>query len=177
MSSQAQPIAKPPFITAHLQQFRETRSLRYLVRALLLVVQQQRIIELLYGLYCTLFHRASTLSPVADETALISVIKEKIALVHRGALSRAQLIERYGLKFKVELLPEDFRSARWESIWEEGDDFLVIGEYGEGGRLALVTTTGCVLNDHYQHIHGVRHIHSVQSYQNSGEFLVATGDT
>lgn len=177
MSSEARLVVKPPFITAHLQKFRETRSLRYLVRAVLLVVQQQRIIELLYGVYCTLFHRASTVSPIADETALIAVIKEKTLLVHQGALSRAQLIERYGSRFKVELLPDDFHSARWESIWEEGDEFLIIGEYGEGGRLALVTTTACVLNQHYQQIRGVRHIHSVERYKSSGEFLVATGDT
>jgi hypothetical protein len=177
MSSESLLVAKPPFITAHLQEFRKTRSLRCLGRALILIMQQQRMIELLYGVYCTLFHRASRVSPLENETALISVIKEKTASLHQGALSRAQLVERYGTRFKVELLPEDFRSARWESIWEEGDEFLLIGEYGEGGRLALVTMTACLINEHYQYVRGVRHIHSVEPYGSCGEFLVATGDT
>ncbi|HYF39580.1 MAG TPA: hypothetical protein VD930_07840 [Gemmatimonadales bacterium] len=177
MSSEAVPPAKSTFITAHLQKFRETRNPRDLIRVVLLIVQQQRIVELLYGVFCTLFYRASAVMPVNDEVSLISVIKEKTAQVHRGSFSRAQLIERYGARFRVELLPEDFESARWESIWEEGDEFLIIGEYGEGARLALVTAERCVLNDHYKRIRGVRHIHSVQRYGISGGFLVATGDT
>jgi hypothetical protein len=177
MSSGAASVVKPPFITAHLQKFRETRSLRCLLTALLLIVRQQRLIELLYGVYCGLFHRASTISPAEDDTRLISVIKEKTALAHQGALSRAQLIELYGARFSVGLLPEDFRSGRCESIWEEGDEFLVIGEYGEGARLAYITPQTCVISDCYQQVRGVRHIHSVERYGNAGEFLVATGDT
>ncbi|HZA97832.1 MAG TPA: hypothetical protein VE399_03585, partial [Gemmatimonadales bacterium] len=176
MSSEGLVATNPPFITAQWQKFRETRSLRCLMRAILLVMRQQRTTELLYGVYCSLFHRASTISPVQDEAALISVIKEKTALVHKGAPTRAELIERYGATFKVGLLPEDFESARCESIWQEGNEFLILGEYGEGARLACVTTKACFINEHYQHVPGVRHIHSVERYGNGGEFLVATGD-
>lgn len=175
MSSEAL-RAKPAFITGQVQQFRETGKLRDLARAFLLVLRQQRMLELLYGLYCSLFHRATILSQSDEETALISVIKEKTAQLHRSVLSRAQLIERYAAKFKVELLPEDFCCARQESIWE-GPEFLIIGEYGEGSRLALVSATACVINQYYQGIRGVRHIHSVEPYTESGAFLVATGDT
>lgn len=170
-------MAHSAFITAHLQRFRETGSLSFLLTALVLVVRQGRIFELVYGLYCRLFHPASTVSSSEDESALISVIKEKVGLVHRSALSRAQLIERYGATFRVELLPEDFRSARCESIWQEGNEFLVLGEYGEGGRVVLLTPNACVINDYYEHDAAVRHIHSIEGYGTSGEFLVATGDT
>jgi hypothetical protein len=177
MSSEALIVSKPPFITAHLQKFRETRSLGSLVQAVILVLRQQRTLELFYGVYCNLFHRPSTVLPSADQSALISILKQKAALAHRGTLSRAQLIELYGERFKVELLPQNFQSARSESIWRQGDEFLVIGEYGEGSRLAFVTSRGCVMSEHYRQIRGVRHIHSIEGFGDSGEFLVATGDT
>lgn len=177
MSNEVLLVAHSSFITAHVQRFRETGSLLTLATALLLVLRQGRMFELLYGVYCSLLHRPSPVSTSQDQTSLISVIKEKVGLVHRSALSRAQLIERYGSTFKVGLLPKDFYRARCESIWREGYDFLVLGEYGERARLALVTPTACVINDHYEHIDGVRHIHSVERYGDSGKFLVATGDT
>jgi hypothetical protein len=169
--------AKPAFITAHIQGFRETGSLRFLLAAVVLTMRQGRTMELLYGGYCSLFRRPSTVSPAENEAALIALIKQKVGSIYRNVLSIAEVLEQYGSTFKVALLPEDFRSARGESIWQEGEDFLIIGEYGERARLALVTTDSCVISDHYEHVRGVRHIHSVERYGNSGEFLVATGDS
>jgi hypothetical protein len=164
-------------ITAHLQSFRRTRSLASLMAGLVLVVRQNRTIERLYGIYCRVFHRASSVFTQEADATLITVLKEKVSLAHRVVLSRQQLIQRYGTRFGIELLPPDFESARAESIWQEGDELLIIGEYGEGARLALITCDRCVVNEHYQGVRGVRHIHSVERYGQAGEFLVATGDS
>jgi hypothetical protein len=178
MPESARPLTQTSLsITAHLQSFRRTRSLASLVAGLVLVVRQNRTLELLYGLYCKLFHRASKVFTHEGDATLVAVLKEKVSLAHRVALSRSQLIQRYGTGFRIELLPPDFESARAESIWQEGNNLLIIGEYGEGARLALVTRDRCVVNEHYRRVRGVRHIHSVERFRQTGEFLVATGDS
>jgi hypothetical protein len=169
--------SKRTFITGQVQRFRETKSIRHLLEALVLVMRQQRTLELLYGVYCQLFHRASKVFSPDDQAALGAILQQKTALPQRGNLSRTELIGLYGNKFRVELLPQNFERARCESIWRQADDFLIIGEYGEGSRIACVTPQACVLSDFYRQRQGVRHIHSIERYGESGEFLVATGDT
>jgi hypothetical protein len=165
-----------PFITAHVQRFRETWNIFHLLEAVRLVLAQQRTLELLYGGYCGLFYRPSPVVASADSVALIPLLKEKIHFPAEGRMSRARLIELFGGSFRVELLPPDFRSARWESVWKE-DGWLIIGEYGENSRIALVTAESCVMSEYYRNGPGVRHIHSIQRYGEHGEFLVTTGDS
>lgn len=165
-----------PFITAHVQRFRETWNILHLLKAGRLVLTQQRTLELLYGGYCSLFYRPSPVVAGAHPPALITLLKEKIQLAAQGRASRARLIELFGGSFRVELLPADFQSTRWESVWEE-DGRLIIGEYGENSRIALITAESCVLSEYYRNGNGVRHIHSIQKYGQHGEFLVATGDS
>lgn len=110
------------------------------------------------------------------EATPITLLKTMSTLVHHGTLSRERLVELYGATFKVGLLPHDFQGARWESILED-DKRLIIGEYGENSRIVYVTSESCVLSDHYRQVRGVRHIHSIERYGNSGEFLVSTGDS
>lgn len=98
------------------------------------------------------------------------------AFVHQKTLSRERLIELYGGAFKVSLLPNDFQGARYESICHDSER-LIIGEYGENSRIAYVTPESCVMSDYYRQVRGVRHIHSIERYENSGEFLVSTGDS
>jgi hypothetical protein len=176
MSPEALIIAKPRFITAYVQEFRERKSILSLIRALLLVIKQQRILELLYGVYCNLFHPPSLVSPCDNEAELISILNQMNGFVHQKTLSRERLIELYGAAFQVGLLPDDFQGARYESICQD-DECLIIGEYGESSRVAYVTPESCVMSDHYQQVPGVRHIHSIERYEDSGQFLVATGDT
>jgi hypothetical protein len=169
-------IPKRPFITAHVQKFRETKNIFLLIRALFLVIRQQRTLELLYGFYCDLFYRPSLVCSGDTQATLISILKEESASVHRGTLSRGQLIELYGVAFKVDLLPADFQGTRAESIWHE-EGHLIIGEYGENSRVAYMTPESCVISDYYRSIPSVRHIHSIEGYGDSGEFFVSTGDT
>ena len=166
----------PHYITAHWLSFRETGSVLPLAMALFLIIKQQRTLELLYGLYCQLFHRPSSVASCNDSAALTAILQDKGALVDHGTVSRERLIELYGGTFRVDMLPPDFESARWESIWLENQQ-LIIGEYGENSRIAYVTPATCVMNNHYRHVPGVRHIHSIEKYGDAGEFLVATGDS
>ena len=166
----------PSFITAHVQQFRATGNLLALFKALTLVVRQHRTLELISGAYCTLFHPPSAVRRCHQDSGLASMLGDNSAIAPQGTLTRERIVERYGGKFSVAALPRDFHSARAESVCDNGNH-LVIGEYGESPRIAYVTPNACVVSEHYRHDPGVRHIHSIESYGDSGEFLVSTGDS
>jgi hypothetical protein len=169
-------MVKRPVITVQLQKFKETKKVVFLLRAVLLAMRQQRSFELLYGIYCNLFHRPSTLHTSEDQAALIAILKEKSAWNPEVVLTRDQLIELYGGTFKLTELPADFLLARSESVWLVGKR-LIIGEYGEDSRIACVTPESCVVSTYYRQLPGVRHIHAVEPYGETGEFLVSTGDS
>jgi hypothetical protein len=169
-------LVQRPVITAELQKFRNTRNVMFLLRAVLLVLQQQRTLELCYGAYCNLIRRPSTLHSCEDHAALLSLLKEEGELNAEAVLLRDELIELYGGYFKVADLPADFQLARRESIWLDGKR-LIIGEYGENSRLACINPESCVVSTYYRQVPGVRHIHAVQPYGDRGEFLVSTGDS
>ena len=176
MPSEELLMTNPHFITAYVQKFRETKNILLLVKAAILVLRQQRALELIYGGYCSLFHRPSVVCPWADEAALIAILKAECAFVYQGILSKEQITRLYGGAFKVGLLPTDFQGARCESIWQN-DESLIIGEYGESSRIAYVSPESCIMSDYYCRVPGVRHIHSIQGYGDAGDFLVSTGDT
>ena len=175
MPPEAQVLPKQVSISDYVREFRETKNVLALLKAFLLVLKQQRTLELIYGGYCHLVHWPSPVYPAEDGTTLTSILKQCGSLPH-GRVSRAGLIERFGRTFKVDLLPHDFQSARIGSIWHD-DMRLIIGEYGARARIACVTPEACVINDYYLHVSGVRHIHSILRYGDFGEFLVCTGDT
>jgi hypothetical protein len=165
-----------PCITAHVQQFRDSWNPLHLLKAGRLILAQGRTLELLHGGYSSLFYRPSPVLTSADPAAPVSLFREEARFAAWGTVSRAELIKQFGGSFKVELLPTDFQWTRWESLWQE-DGRLILGEYGENSRIALITAETCLLDDYYRKDHGVRHIHSIQKYGEDGGFLVATGDS
>ena len=167
-------MAKPAFITSHVQHFGKTKDVLSLLRALILVVRQGRTIELMYGGYCSLFHRPSLVASCGEEVRT-SILGHRDEFLHLAILTREQVLRLYGGEFKVCSLPADFAYARLHSICRMGDG-LILGEYGEGSRIAYVTAEGCSLNDHYRAVPHVRHIHAVARYGDAEKFLVATGD-
>jgi hypothetical protein len=164
----------PPCITRHLEEFRETKHVLPLAKAIVQVVKQKRTMELMYGWYCRLFHRPSPVCPGGEEVVR-SILERKNEFARFGRLSRRDLTELYGEEFAVRSLPDDLKWTRCESVWRE-DGRLIVGEYGEHARIACVTSRSCEVSDYYGSIPGVRHIHSLQKYGTAGEFLVATGD-
>jgi hypothetical protein len=161
-------------ITGHLTRFRNGRDPLGLIRALRLIVRQRRTVEAMYGVYCDLAHRPSAPPPAAVAELPPSVLGGRH--LHRPArLTRDRLLRLYGGEYDVRGLPQNFRYARTQSI-RRAPDGLLIGEYGEGSRIAYVTRRSCTLNGHYADVEGVRHIHSILPYEDDGRFLVTTGD-
>jgi hypothetical protein len=171
----ASPSPRRPSITEQVQRFRATKSVRALAELGLSIVAQRRTIEVLYGGYCAVVHRPSSIHPAEDPAALDRIIRRKSEFAQPAVLSREQLLRTYGDRFALRDLPAGFASARRESVWLEPGR-LILGEYGEGARLACVTSDGCLVSEHYSGVPGVRHIHAVRSYGRDGEFLVTTGD-
>jgi len=90
-------------------------------------------------------------------------------------LTRDRLTELYGEEFAVWYLPAYFRLALAHAVCRDRDR-LILGEYGEGSRIACLTAGSCTVNRYYETVPGVRHIHSILQYGENGTFLVTTGD-
>ena len=162
-------------ITELVHHVQATKSLPALALLAVSVVRQRRTVELLYGGHCALFHRPSPVYPPDDADAIDQILGRRAEFAQHAVLYRHQLMRDYGDRVALGRLPASFVAARRESVWEENGR-LILGEYGEGARIACITDRACVVNDHYERIPGVRHIHSIQKYDGTGEFLVATGD-
>jgi hypothetical protein len=162
-------------ITELVHHFQATKSLPVLALLAFSIVTQHRTVELLYGGLCSLFHRPSPVHRPDDAEAIDHILGRRAEFAQHAVLYREQLVHAYGDRVALGGLPASFVAVRRESAWEENGR-LILGEYGEGARVACITDGACVVNDHYERIPGVRHIHSIQRYGGMGEFLVATGD-
>ena len=161
-------------ITHNIAKFKITKNIWFLVKAIILVLKERRTRELVYGSYCKLFFPPS---PVKNYS--YNLLKDADLSVDCDDLwlSRAQLIELFGEKFDVRSLPENFQAARSESI-AQNSDCLIIGEYADdSARIAYITRSSCVVNEFYNRINGVRHIHSILECNDSGNYLISTGDS
>lgn len=162
-------------LTELVHRFRATRSLRVLLQLLVSLVRQRRAVEAAYGAWCSVFHPPSAVHPPDDPEALDRILRRKAEFAQHAVLFRSQLLRLYGGTAAVGDLPAGFAAARRESVWLD-DGRLILGEYGEGARLACITRHACVISDHYARVPGVRHIHAVQKFGGTGQFLVCTGD-
>jgi hypothetical protein len=168
-------MAPHPSITAGVHQLIQTRGLRDLMYVAGLVVSQGRVLELAYGGLCAALHRPSRVYPPDDGPAVAAILGRIEEFDTAGVLGRRQLEHLYGGRFAVASLPPGFALARREAVLVR-DGCLILGEYGEGARLARVTPLGCTIEEYYCRLPGVRHIHALQEYGDAGGFLVSTGD-
>jgi hypothetical protein len=164
-----------PSITEMVYRVRATRSPRLLMQLAASIVRQRRALELLYGGYCIAFHRPSPIHPPAEPEALDRILARRDEFTQHAVLSRDELLQAYCHHPGIHDLPAGFARVRRESVWLEHSR-LILGEYGEGARLACISDGRCLVSEHYAREAGVRHIHSIQKYGDAGEFLVATGD-
>jgi hypothetical protein len=166
-------------ISYHVREFRKTRNLTHLGKAVLLIVSQGRFLELIYGIYCNVLFKPSTvaLSPYSKD--LQSVIHAALSFSSSDWIfSRKQLVDIFRTHYAIHLLPSDFCGTRSESIICD-KDFLIIGEYGvpEGKRLVYVTQQSCIIYDHYRPNRHIAHIHALHKSASSCDILVTTGDS
>jgi hypothetical protein len=164
-----------PGITHRLIAFRDKKDVLALLTAVGMIVRQRRTLETVYGAYCNLALRPSPVAPCDEPDALMGILRHRSEFARPATLSRERIVELYGDEFQVSALPQDFAVATYESVRREGDR-LVIGEYGEGSRLACVTPHSCTINTYYATVPGVRHIHSIFRYGSGEHYLVTTGD-
>jgi hypothetical protein len=167
----------PPSIGENIARFIQTHDLLFLVNAGLLTLRQGRATELLYGAYCALLHGPSPVTGELRADLLAAIDGFRRSDSNEVTLSRDGLIRTFGADFDVRALPQDFVAARCEGIVRHGN-LLIIGEYSlQSARLAVVTPDSCVVNDYYNRLPGVCHIHLIHRHGPPGELVVATGDT
>jgi hypothetical protein len=161
-------------ISYNIAKFTNTKDVGFLVKAVVLVLKQGRTLELVYGSYCKLFF-----PPSAVKNYSYDFLKHVDRRMSRPEiwLSRETLIEYFGEKFDVRSLPDDFDAARRASV-VYNSNCLIIGEYGDrSARIAYITRDSCRLIEFYNRIDGVRHIHSILECNDSGDYLISTGDS
>lgn len=166
-------------ISKNIELFRSSGNIYYILRAIFESVQQGRSLEILYGIYSSLRYSPSKIVP-CDPNVIQKLINNFKLCWYKDKQywTREQLISIYGNSFLVKSLPSDFEGARSQTIVCL-NGYLLIGEYGEGvqvSRIALITSTSCIINDFYTHYSSIRHIHSIYS-QNLQEILITTGDS
>jgi hypothetical protein len=164
-------------ISQNLALFKETKKIRFILRAAMQVIKEKRILELSYGAYCVLLHQPSKVVS-APEKLLQAIIEDFVSQYsYCFFYNREDLIAKFGAHFAVESLPKDFTLTRSESV-TQCNGLLIVGEYAENSaRIALITKTDCVISNYYQQIRGVRHIHAVHYCETSGNVFISTGDT
>lgn len=177
------PQDETPTITENIVKFKATKNIYYLFKAIFMVLQRGRTHELLYGMYCKLVHKPSLVIATTEHDSvfiddMLTYFKDNMRELKREFISVEQLTERYGERYAIHTLVDDFAGTRSESIIEI-DNHLIVGEYGmddNSARIAIINSKTSFINDHYMHVSGVRHIHALHRYNDSGELLVATGD-
>ena len=107
--------------------------------------------------------------------ALARVFSGKSEYLRRAVVPRSHLVQAFGDRFAVEALPGDFEAVRRESVQVDGG-CLILGEYGEGARIACVTGQSGITTDCYGNFPGVRHIHSIHPYGRARGIPGPTGD-
>lgn len=169
--------APVPTISENIIKFKETKNPYYLAKAIYMIISRGRTHELLYGFYCQLMRPASMVVPNDDVDDILTHFHENILIYKREFLTKQQLQAIYGDRFAINKLPDVFGGTRSMSIIET-EDKLIMGEYDEdddSSRIAMLTADSCYINDHYMGASGIRHIHSLQAYDDT-HMVVATGD-
>lgn len=174
---------KTPTITENIVKFKETKNIFYLLKAIVMVLKRGRTHELLYGFYCKLVHKPSLVITSAPQHQqliddMLAYFQQHMAMLKKEFISVEQLQEKYGDRYAINTLVDDFAGTRTESIVEI-NNHLIVGEYGmddNSARIAIITAEKSVINDFYMHVSGVRHIHAIHRYNDKGEILVTTGD-
>ncbi len=164
-------------ISENFAAFRKTKNPWLFLRVLFLTFRQGRIFEVINGFYCSIFFKPSPIKESVDSKLIQCLVEEVNSIIDKRFFTRDILLEDFGDKFNIRDLPQDFSGCRTESLIRVGD-MLIIGEYRlvkDSATIAIMTDKNCVLNNFYNDIPAVRHIHSIHKLSES-EILISTGD-
>ena len=166
-------------ISEHISRFINTKNITHIGKAFLLIMRQKRLLELSYGVYCSIFFKSSAVFSIEHDKDLQSVMRTALSFsTSDWFFSREQLVDIFEGKFAVNRLPLDFQGTRSEGIIFD-QNFLIIGEYGipNGKRLFYVTQQSCRAYDYYQSNKHIAHIHALYKSAFSRDIIITTGDS
>ena len=167
-------------ISQNIAEFKKTKNPFYLIRATILIIRQGRVDEVIFGIYCMLFFKPSQVFVRNDDELkeCMNMVRAVAALdKERSFFTRDQLIEYFGDKYNMRALPLEFTECRSESIVQI-NNLLIVGLYGftnASAAVAIISKETCTINNFYNELPGVLHIHSIHLF-NESEILISTGD-
>tara|TARA_R110000796_G_scaffold12887_9_gene42099 strand:+ start:1227 stop:2090 length:864 start_codon:yes stop_codon:yes gene_type:complete len=162
-------------IAENIVLFKKTKKYSYLLKAIFKIIVERRSFEVIWSLVCFVTLRPS---PVVDSYNQMELINRAKNWAGKQSIifSRTELEELFGGTFPLNKIPDDFLSARSESVLLVGQH-LIIGEYADNSaRLLLLSTDSCHVEFFYNKMSGVRHIHSIHNEESKSSILVSTGD-
>lgn len=163
-------------IAKYIVLFKSTKNFKYLFHAVLMVIKQGRLPEVLWSIYCLMRYRPSAIVKLTSKDKLIQKAITKIKNNSSNTLSRQEVLEQYGDDFPLEKMPIDFSGARREGI-SLSTDFIVIGEYAENSaRIIFSNSDVMYITTFYNEIPNIRHIHSICLSPCCTYMFVSTGD-
>lgn len=155
-------------IAAEVAGFVKTRKPSRLIRALTLILRQGRVTEVVYGLWCFLFHKPSAVGPAQFDVES-----------HYPDLERQLAELRTAKADAAAALPTGTDGERLYCT-DHGmvltADGFIFGEYGEfSARVFTQVGSQLITYDFYNKINRLRHIHSV--FKDGERVYISTGDT
>lgn len=166
-------------ISQALADARATKNPLHLLRAAAMLFAQRRIKEAIYGIFCRITMPPAQVKHDSTVDVLLAQdqeLKRRLFMV-KTALNHEDLSAVFGKSHAVAYLPPDFAAARLEAVCQVRG-LLVIGEYARPGkRIAVISSTSCLINDFYEKDPSVIHIHAILAIGRKGHLLVSTGDT
>ncbi len=158
-------------ISQNIADFRRTKNIHYLFAAFVLVIRQKRFLEVVFGIYCFLFHKPSKIEEDNEFQ-----ITDHISNVKKHIVERRKQREKILLEVSNQLCGKDTTLYSSDHGYILNETGFILGEYAEhSARIFVKSADELTICQFYQTVPGVRHIHSILQ---SGESLfVSTGDS
>lgn len=164
-------------IAEYLVLYKKSKNFYYLFRAACLIIKQRRLLEVVWSLCCSVRYQPSICTDQEANEKLVCMAMSTLNANYPFHYTREQLIETFGGQYMLGQLPTNFSGARSESVVLE-NEFIIIGEYAEdSARIVIAHKEFCLVEEYYNQILGVRHIHSICMSDSSNSLLVSTGDS
>jgi hypothetical protein len=134
-----------------------------------LIIKEERLLELLYGISCFALYKPSPVIETSDFSL------DQVSHLVRSLIEKKRR-EQYALMLLLRRLTGEEGLNFLSNAYAFCSSAFIVGEYAENSsRLFIIKEDNFEINHFYQDIKGVRHIHSILCHNDL--LFISTGDT